>query len=71
MGNEIFIQDKRVCEQPLRGRLEAIQTLQPPTMVDSIYIETPVNLQLVAHYIRYKMESLSSLHMKAKGFQKP
>ena len=25
MGNEIFIQDKRVCTQPLRSRLEAIQ----------------------------------------------
>ena len=25
MGNEIFIQNKRVCEQPLRSRLEAIQ----------------------------------------------
>ena len=23
MGNEIFIQDKRVCVQPLRNRLEA------------------------------------------------
>ena len=33
MGNEIFIQNKRVCVQPLRSRLEAIQKLQPPTMV--------------------------------------
>ena len=33
MGNEIFIQDKRVCIQPLRSRLEAIQKLQPPTAV--------------------------------------
>ena len=32
-GNEIFIQDKRVCVQSLRSRLEAIQKLQPPTMV--------------------------------------
>ena len=30
MGNEIFIQNKRVCVQPLRSRLEAIQRLQPP-----------------------------------------
>ena len=29
MGNEIFIQNKRVCVQPLRGRLEAIQKLHP------------------------------------------
>ena len=33
MGNEIFIQSKRVCVQPLRSRLEAIQKLQPPTTV--------------------------------------
>ena len=33
IGNEIFTQDKRVCVQPLRSRLEAIQKLQPPTMV--------------------------------------
>ena len=33
MGNEIFIQNKRVCVQPWRSRLEAIQKLQPPSMV--------------------------------------
>ena len=31
MGNEIFIQNKRVCVQLLRSRLEAIQRLQPPS----------------------------------------
>ena len=31
MGNEIFIQNRKVCVQPLRNRLEAIQRLQPPT----------------------------------------
>ena len=31
MGNEIFIQKRKVCVQPLRNRLEAIQRLQPPT----------------------------------------
>ena len=30
MGNEIFIQNKRVCVQPFTSRLEAIQKLQPP-----------------------------------------
>ena len=29
MGNEIFIENKKVCEQPLRDSLEAIQKLQP------------------------------------------
>ena len=33
MGNEIFIQNRRVCVQPLRSRLEVIQKLQPPTTV--------------------------------------
>ena len=33
MDNEIFIQNKRVCTQPLRSRLEAVQKLQPPTTV--------------------------------------
>ena len=33
MGNEIFIQNKRVCVQPLRSRLKAIQNLQPPSAV--------------------------------------
>ena len=30
MGNEIFIENKKVCVQLLRKRLEAIQKLQPP-----------------------------------------
>ena len=31
MGNEIFIQNRKVCVQPLRNRLDAIQRLQSPT----------------------------------------
>ena len=30
MGNEIFIENKKVCVKPLGSRLEAIQNLQPP-----------------------------------------
>ena len=30
MGNEIFIESKKVGMKPLRSRLEAIQKLQPP-----------------------------------------
>ena len=30
MGNKIFIQNRKVCVQPLRSRLEVIQKLQPP-----------------------------------------
>ena len=33
MGNEIFIQNRKVCVQPLRNRLEAIQRLQTSTTV--------------------------------------
>ena len=33
MDNEIFIKDKRACIKPLWSRLEAIQKLQPPTIV--------------------------------------
>ena len=33
MANEIFIQNERVCVQPLRSRLEVIQKLQPPSTV--------------------------------------
>ena len=32
MGNEVFIQTRKVCVQPLRNRLEVIQRLQPQTM---------------------------------------
>ena len=32
MGNEIFIENKRVCVKPLISRLEAIQKLQTPSM---------------------------------------
>ena len=34
MDNEIFIQNKRVCVQLFRSRLEAIQKLQPPIMAN-------------------------------------
>ena len=30
IGNEIFIENKKVCVKPLRSRLESIQNLQPP-----------------------------------------
>ena len=32
MGNETFVENKKVCVKPLRNRLEAIQKLQPPKM---------------------------------------
>ena len=35
MGNTIFIRNKRVCVRLLRSRIEAIQKLEPPTMINS------------------------------------
>ena len=32
-GNKIFIRNNRICVQSLRSRLEAIEEIQPPTMV--------------------------------------
>ena len=32
MGNTIFIKERRVCGEPLRGRIEAILKLKPPEM---------------------------------------
>ena len=34
MGNEIIIQNRKVCVQHLRNRSEMIQRLQPPTTVE-------------------------------------
>ena len=31
MGNTIFIKDMKVCIKPLKGRLEVIKKLKPPT----------------------------------------
>ena len=33
MSNTMFIKDRLVCVKPLRGRIEAIQQLEPPTNV--------------------------------------
>ena len=45
MGNEIFIENKKVCVKPLRSRLEAIQKLQPP--------ETPKGCQSFAGVVNF------------------
>ena len=36
MGNKIFIKERRICIEPLRIRLEAIQRLKPPTIAKGI-----------------------------------
>ena len=34
MSNTIFIRNKKVCVKPLRSRIEAIQKLKPPMMIE-------------------------------------
>ena len=38
MGNKIFIQNRKVCVQPLRNRLEVIQNLQPPPQQTNVEV---------------------------------
>ena len=45
MGNEIFIENKKVCVKPLRNRLEAIHKLQPP--------KTPKGCRSVAGVVNF------------------
>ena len=33
MGNTVLIRDKRGCVRPLRGQIEAIKKLEPPTAI--------------------------------------
>ena len=51
MGNEIFIESKKVCLKPLRNRLEAIQKLQPP--------KTPKGMQKLCRGSKFPQHVLS------------
>ena len=59
MGNEIFIESKKVCVQPLRSRLEAIQRLQPP--------KTPKGCRSFAAIVNF----LSMFHPELQKLLKP
>ena len=50
MGNEIFIESKKVCVKPLRNRLEAIQKLKPP--------KTPKGCRSFAGVVNFLMTSI-------------
>ena len=50
-GNEIFIENKKVCVKPLRSRLEAIQRLQPP--------KTPKGCRSFAGVVKFPQHVLS------------
>ena len=59
MGNEIFIESKKVCVKPLRNRLEAIQKLQPP--------KTPKGCRSFAVVVNF----LSMLCPEVQNFKNP
>ena len=59
MGNEIFIENKKVCVQPLRSRLEAIQKLQPP--------KTPKGCRIFAGMVNF----LSMFYPELQKLLKP
>ena len=59
MGDEIFIENKKVCMKPLRSRLEAIQNLQPP--------KTPKGCTSFAGVVNF----LSMFHSELQKLLKP
>ena len=70
MGNKIFIQNKRVCVQPLRSRLEAIQKLQPPTMVKCCrsFVGMVNFLSMFCPELQTLLKSLYDLTRKGRPF---
>ena len=58
MGNEIFIENKKVCVKPLRNRLEAIQKLQPP--------KTPKGCRGFAGVVNFLSKFCPELHKLLK-----
>ena len=59
MGNEIFIENRKVCLKPLRSRLEAIQKLQPP--------KTPKGCRSFAGIVNF----LSMFYLEKQKLLKP
>ena len=70
MGNVIFIQIKRVCVQPLRSRLEAIQKLQPPTTVKGCrsFAEMVNFLSMFCPELQKLLEPIYDLTRKGRPF---
>ena len=70
MGNEIFIQSKKVCVQPLRNRLEVIQRLQPPTTVKGCRcFAGMVNfLNMFCPELQKQLKSICDLTRKGRPF---
>ena len=70
MGNEIFIQNKRVCVQPLNSRLGAIQRLQPPTTVKVCrsFAGMVSFLSMFGPELQKLLKTIYDLTMKGKPF---
>ena len=70
MGNEIFIQSKTVCVQPLRSKLEAIQKLEPPTMVKGCRSFTRIVnfLSMFCPELQKLLKPISDLIRKGRPF---
>ena len=70
MGNEIFIQNKRVYVRPQRSRLEAIQKLQPPTTVKGCrsFVEKVNFLSMFCPELVKLLKPICDLTRKAKPF---
>ena len=60
MGNEIFIENKKVCVKPLRNRLEAIQRLQPPKTPKGCRLTKPPVLHMPNKTGRFHLYSDTS-----------
>ena len=70
MGNEIFIENKRVCVKPLISRLEAIQKLQPSSTVNGCrnFVGMVNILSMFCPELQKLLEPVYNLTRKEKPF---
>ena len=69
MGNEIFVENKKVCVKPLRSRLEAIQKLQPPMTPKGCRSFAVVNfLSMFCPELQKLLKPIYDLTRKGKPF---
>ena len=70
MGNEIFIENKKVCVQPLRSRLEVIQKLQPPKTPKGCrsFVGMVNFLSMFCPELQKLLKSISDLTRKGRPF---
>ena len=70
MGNEIFIQNKRVCIKPLRSRLETIQKLQPSTRAEGFrsFVRMVNFLNMFCPELQKLLKAIYNLTRKGRPF---